>query len=68
LAENPQLHLLGFCAEWPCKAMPARTVILEFPDTAAALRWYRSPEYQAALPIRIRASEDCVFLFNGLSA
>jgi uncharacterized protein (DUF1330 family) len=47
--------------------MPARTVILEFPDVAAARRWYRSPEYQAALPIRLRSSEGRVFLIDGFS-
>ena len=46
--------------------MPERAVVLEFPDTAAARRWYRSPEYQAALPIRLRSSEGRVFLIDGL--
>jgi len=46
--------------------MPERTVVLEFPDAAAARRWYRSPEYQAALPIRLRSSEGRVFLIDGL--
>jgi uncharacterized protein (DUF1330 family) len=46
--------------------MPERTVVLEFPDAAAARRWYRSPEYQAALPIRLRSSEGRVFLIEGL--
>ena len=42
--------------------MPDRTVVLEFPDAAAARRWYRSPEYQAALPLRLRSSEGRVFV------
>ena len=46
--------------------MPERTVVLEFPDAAAARRWYRSPEYQAALPIRLGSSEGRVFLIDGL--
>jgi uncharacterized protein (DUF1330 family) len=46
--------------------MPERTVLLEFPDAAAAHRWYRSPEYQAALPIRLRSSEGRVFLIDGM--
>lgn len=29
-------------------------VILRFPDMDAARDWYRSPEYQAALPHRLR--------------
>ncbi len=40
--------------EWP----GTRTVILEFPSVAAAQDWYRSPEYQAAVPIR-QAAADC---------
>ena len=47
--------------------MPERTVVVEFADAAAARRWYRSPEYQAALPIRLRSSEGRVFLIEGLS-
>jgi uncharacterized protein (DUF1330 family) len=35
-----------------------RTVILEFPSVEAARDWYRSPEYQAAIPIR-QAAADC---------
>jgi uncharacterized protein (DUF1330 family) len=34
-----------------------RTVILEFPSVEAANDWYRSPEYQAAVPIRQAAAE-----------
>ena len=45
---------------------PERTVIIEFPDAAAARRWYRSPEYQAALPIRLRSSQGRVFLVEGM--
>ena len=44
---------------------PARTVVIEFPDAAAAHRWYRSPEYQAALPIRLGSSQGRVFLIEG---
>ena len=45
---------------------PERTVVVEFPDAAAARRWYRSPEYQTALPIRLRSSQGRVFLIEGL--
>jgi uncharacterized protein (DUF1330 family) len=31
---------------------PKRVVVIEFADVAAAKRWYNSPEYQKALPIR----------------
>jgi uncharacterized protein (DUF1330 family) len=37
--------------EWPF----ARTVILTYPNFAAAQRWYDSPEYQEIIPIRKRA-------------
>jgi len=47
--------------------MPERTVVVEFPDAAAARRWYRSPEYQAVLPLRLKSSEGRVFLIDGLS-
>ena len=33
---------------WPTR----RFVVLEFPDGAAARRWYTSPEYSAAIAIR----------------
>ena len=45
---------------------PERVVVIEFPDAAAARRWYRSPEYQAALPIRLRSSQGRVFLIEGM--
>jgi uncharacterized protein (DUF1330 family) len=44
---------------------PERVVIIEFPDAAAARRWYDSPEYQAVLPIRLRSSQGRVFLIEG---
>jgi uncharacterized protein (DUF1330 family) len=45
---------------------PERVVVIEFPDVAAARRWYQSPEYQAALPIRLRSSQGRVFLVEGM--
>ena len=45
---------------------PELSVIIEFPDVAAARRWYQSPEYQAALPIRLRSSQGRAFLIEGL--
>jgi uncharacterized protein (DUF1330 family) len=35
---------------------PGRIVILEFPDLAAAKRWWSSPEYAPAKAIRQKAS------------
>jgi len=37
--------------EWPY----VRTVIVAYPNFAAAQRWYNSPEYQEIIPIRTRA-------------
>lgn len=44
---------------------PQRVVIIEFPDAAAARRWYDSPEYQAALPIRLANSRGRAFIVEG---
>jgi len=44
---------------------PKRIVILEFADTAAAKRWYNSPEYQKILPIRLANSTGRVFIVEG---
>jgi len=46
---------------------PKRIVILEFSDTAAAKRWYNSPEYQKILPIRLANSTGRVFIVEGMS-
>jgi len=45
---------------------PKRIVILEFADTAAAKRWYHSPEYQKILPIRLANSTGRVFIAEGV--
>ena len=44
---------------------PARLVVIEFADAAAARRWYNSPEYQKAIPIRQANSRGRVFLVEG---
>jgi uncharacterized protein (DUF1330 family) len=44
---------------------PARIVVIEFPDSAAAKRWYNSPEYQEALKIRLANSTGRVLLVEG---
>jgi uncharacterized protein (DUF1330 family) len=46
---------------------PRRIVILQFPDTAAARRWYRSAEYAEALKIRERASVGRMIVVEGLA-
>lgn len=40
-----------------------RVVVLEFDDLAAARRWYESPEYQAALPLRQAAARTTRLFF-----
>jgi uncharacterized protein (DUF1330 family) len=46
---------------------PQRVVVIEFPDAAAARRWYNSPEYQKALPIRLANSRGRLILVEGAS-
>lgn len=43
-----------------------RRVLIEFPDMAAAKRWYFSPEYQAALKVRLAHSTGRTAIFEGL--
>jgi uncharacterized protein (DUF1330 family) len=47
---------------WP---LPER-IIIEFPDSATARRWYRSDEYQAAVKVRLATSQCRVFLIDGV--
>ena len=44
---------------------PGRIVVLEFPDLAAAKRFYESPEYQAIIGIRHRAANSRLILVEG---
>ena len=44
---------------------PQRVVIIEFTDAAAARRWYNSPEYQKALPLRLANSKGRAFIVEG---
>ena len=37
--------------EWPF----VRTVVVAYPNIAAARAWYDSPDYQQIIPIRVRA-------------
>ena len=45
---------------------PKRIAVIEFPDMAAARRWYSSVEYQAALPLRLQNSISNAVLVEGL--
>jgi len=44
-----------------------RLVILEFEDEDAFREWYESPEYQAALPLRLAATDSRAALAKGLA-
>jgi uncharacterized protein (DUF1330 family) len=48
--------------EWP----HPRLVIIEFPSRAAAESWYRSPEYQAVLPLRLKSAVGNAVLVDGV--
>ena len=45
---------------------PSRHVLIEFPDRDTALRWHASPEYQAILPIALRASTRDIVVVDGI--
>lgn len=44
---------------------PGRLVVIEFPDMAAARRFYASPEYQAIIGLRQQASKGRLILVEG---
>jgi len=43
-------------------------IVIEFPDIDHARQWYRSPDYQAILPLRTRNAVGTVFLVDWLPA
>ena len=45
---------------------PRRLVILEFPDSGSARRWWASPGYAAAKAVRQRTSEGTLVLLEGV--
>ncbi|MGQ0611299.1 MAG: DUF1330 domain-containing protein [Paracoccaceae bacterium] len=46
--------------------MRARSVVIEFPDLAAARACYESPEYQAIRPLREAASTSDICIVEGI--
>lgn len=49
-------------------APPARIVVIEFADRAAAKRFYDSPDYQEILKIRHSASKGRMMLVDGVAS
>ena len=46
---------------------PTRLLIIEFPTLAAARAWYDCPEYQALLPLRLKArGPDNMVIVGGI--
>ena len=45
-----------------------RTVILEFASREAFRAWYDSPEYQAALPLRLESTSGTLIVADGVDA
>lgn len=46
---------------------PEATIMLEFEDMEKAKAWYHSPEYQEALPYRLKAANFKAFIVEGLA-
>ena len=44
---------------------PNRLVVIEFPNFDQAKRWYKSPEYQAALSGRLRSAVSNAVIIEG---
>jgi uncharacterized protein (DUF1330 family) len=44
---------------------PKRIIVLEFPSMEKAKAWYNSPDYQEALPFRLKASTGRVIFVEG---
>jgi uncharacterized protein (DUF1330 family) len=45
---------------------PSRMVLIKFPDSETANRFYDSPQYQAILPISQRSARRTIFVLEGL--
>ncbi len=59
LAAWPSENIEGECT-------PNLLVLIEFESMKALKTWYNSPEYQAALPLRLRSARDNFVCLNGL--
>lgn len=45
---------------------PDAAIVLEFPTMADARAWYNSPNYQEALPHRLRSADYRTFIVEGI--
>jgi len=45
---------------------PTRVAVIVFPDMAALMAWYYSPEYQPLIEIRRGAATDVLIAIEGL--
>jgi uncharacterized protein (DUF1330 family) len=45
---------------------PSRMVLIKFPNSETANRFYDSPQYQAILPISQRSARRTIFVLEGL--
>jgi uncharacterized protein (DUF1330 family) len=45
---------------------PGDLIVIEFPDRATALAWYRSPAYQEILALRSDNSSGAIFVVDGV--
>lgn len=45
---------------------PTRMVLIRFPDTDSANRFYDSPEYQAILPVSREAARRTIVMLEGI--
>ena len=54
-------HLKSLEGKWP----HPRLVIIEFPSREAAEGWYRSPEYQKIIGLRLKSSVGDLVIVEG---
>jgi len=68
-ANPPKAHIKPLVAYGAITALegeaPDGVVMLEFDSVEAAKAWYDSPEYQAAVPHRIKCGDWSAFIVDG---
>jgi len=64
-AYNAEVVVADYGSE-PKEGFPGHvTVVLRFDSKDAAMKWYESPEYQAALPLRAGSTSGMAVLCDG---